>query len=116
MHVRFDPVRLGGHTTSWIVPVLGLSLVAAALSYVAGINAARRLGAKVGSFIGLTEVLFAVLFAWLVLDQLPGAMQLVGGVFILAGVSLVRIDELRSPAGAGPVEVEPLADEVPTRS
>jgi hypothetical protein len=31
---------------SWIVPVLELSLVSAVIAYVAGIAAARRLGAK----------------------------------------------------------------------
>jgi len=43
-------------------------------------------------------VLFAVLFAWLFLGQLPTGMQLVGGVLIVAGVALVRVDELRAPA------------------
>jgi drug/metabolite transporter (DMT)-like permease len=81
----------------WIVPVLGLSLVAAAIAYVAGIGAARRLGAKLASFVGMSEVLFAVLFAWLLLGQLPSAIQLLGGVFILTGVALVRIDELHRP-------------------
>jgi drug/metabolite transporter (DMT)-like permease len=83
-----------GHRVSWIVPVLGLSLVAAVIAYVAGIGAARRLGAKLASFIGMAEVLFAVLFAWLLLGQLPSAVQFVGGAFILAGVTLVRLDEL----------------------
>jgi drug/metabolite transporter (DMT)-like permease len=92
-----------GHRVSWVVPVLGLSLVAAVISYVAGIGAARRLGAKLASFIGLAEVLFAILFAWVLLGQLPSAVQFVGGAFILAGVTLVRTDELRaSPAAAGP--------------
>jgi drug/metabolite transporter (DMT)-like permease len=87
------------HQVSWVVPVLGLSLVAAVISYVAGIGAARRLGAKLASFIGMAEVLFAVLFAWLLLDQVPSAIQFLGGAFILAGVALVRADELR-PARA----------------
>jgi drug/metabolite transporter (DMT)-like permease len=92
-----------GHRVSWIVPVLGLSLVAAVISYVAGIGAARRLGAKLASFIGLSEVLFAILFAWVLLGQLPSAMQFLGGALILAGVTLVRMDELRAgPAAAGP--------------
>jgi len=43
-------------------------------------------------------VMFAVLVAWLVLGQLPSAAQLVGGALILAGIALVRADELRSPA------------------
>jgi drug/metabolite transporter (DMT)-like permease len=84
-----------GHQVTWVVPVLGLSLVAAVIAYVAGISAARRLGAKLASFIGLAEVLFAVLFAWLLLGQLPSGLQFAGGAFILAGVALVRADELR---------------------
>ena len=60
------------HRTSWLVPVLGISLVAAVFAYSAGITAARALGAKLASFLGLAEVLFAVLFAWLLLGQLPG--------------------------------------------
>ena len=94
----FGDVQFAGRTTSWLVPVLGLSVVAAVVSYVAGIEAARRLGARLASFVGLTEVLFAVLFAWLLLGQLPARIQLVGGVLIVAGVALVRIDELRRPA------------------
>jgi drug/metabolite transporter (DMT)-like permease len=86
-----------GHHVSWLVPVLGLSLVAAVVSYVAGIGAARRLGAKLASFIGMSEVLFAILFAWLLLGQLPTALQFLGGAFILAGVTLVRLDELHGP-------------------
>jgi drug/metabolite transporter (DMT)-like permease len=57
--------------------------------------AARALGSKLASFVGLTEVLFAVLFAWLLLGQLPTVVQLLGGALIVAGVAMVRIDELR---------------------
>jgi len=46
-------------------------------------------------------VLFAILFAWLLLGQLPSPVQFLGGAFILAGVTLVRVDELR-PAPAKP--------------
>jgi drug/metabolite transporter (DMT)-like permease len=94
MHATFGQVEFSGHRTSWLVPILGLSVLAAAFAYVAGITAARLLGAKVASFVGLTEVLFAVVFAWLLLGQLPTGMQLLGGVFIIAGVTLVRLDEL----------------------
>ena len=92
-----------GHRVSWVVPVLGLSLVAAAFAYVAGIGAARRLGAKLASFIGLAEVLFAIGFAWVLLGQLPSAVQFLGGAFILAGVTLVRVDEFSTgPAARRP--------------
>jgi drug/metabolite transporter (DMT)-like permease len=98
IRTRFVDVVLAGRSTSWLVPVLGLSVVAAAVAYIAGIEAARRLGARLASFVGLTEVLFAVLFAWLLLDQLPARIQLLGGVLIVAGIALVRIDELRTPS------------------
>ena len=85
-----------GHQVSWIVPVLGLSLVAAVISYITGIGAVRRLGARLASFVGLAEVIFAVGFAWLLLGQLPTAVQFLGGGFILAGVAMVRLGELRA--------------------
>jgi drug/metabolite transporter (DMT)-like permease len=86
-------VTLLHHRVSWLVPVLGLSVLAAAFAYVTGIGAARRLGAKLGSFVALAEVLFAVLFAWVLLHQVPTGMQFAGGALILAGVVLVRLDE-----------------------
>ena len=101
-------VHLHGHQVSWIVPVLGLSLLAAVIAYVAGIGAARRLGARLASFVSLSETLFAILFAWLLLGQLPAATQFVGGAFILGGVVMVRLDELRrSQVPAGPARRAP---------
>ncbi len=100
MAANTDDVDFAGHQVSWLVPVVGLSLVAAAIAYVLGISATRRLGSKLASFVGLTEVLFAVLFAWLLLGELPTVVQLVGGAFIVLGVALVRIDELRMPVAA----------------
>jgi len=94
-------VEFLNHQVSWLVPMLGLSVVAAAFAYVAGIGAARRLGAKLASFVGMAEVLFAIAFAWLLLGQLPSAVQFAGGALILAGVTLVRLDELR---GSPPAE------------
>ena len=82
---------------SWLVPVLGLALVAAVVAYVTGIAGARLLGAKVASFVGLTEVLFAVVFAWVLLGQSLRPVQLAGAALVLAGIALVRVDELRSP-------------------
>lgn len=93
LHARFGSVNFAHHQVSWIVPIAGLSVVAAAIAYVAGIHAARRLGAKLSSFVGLTEVLFAVLFAWLLLGQLPNGEQGIGGALIIAGIVLVRMDE-----------------------
>ncbi|MGI8679266.1 MAG: EamA family transporter [Jatrophihabitans sp.] len=91
------PFRVGtadadfaGNSTSWLVPVVGVSLVSTVIAYTTGIAAARRLGARVASFVGLAEVLFAILFAWLLLGQRPSILQLIGGVVVLAGIALVR--------------------------
>ncbi|HET9989395.1 MAG TPA: DMT family transporter, partial [Kofleriaceae bacterium] len=89
----FGDVAFAGTRTPWWVPVAGLSVIAAAFAYVAGIGAARRLGPRLASFVGLTEVLFAILVAWAVLGELPTGVQLAGGALIIAGVVLVRIDE-----------------------
>jgi drug/metabolite transporter (DMT)-like permease len=111
MHATFGTVSVAGHRVSWVLPIVGLSLVAAVIAYVAGIVAARVLGAKLASFAGLAEVIFAVLIAWLLLGQLPTAVQLIGGALIVAGIALVRIDEMRSPsvptARPAPAEAEP---------
>jgi drug/metabolite transporter (DMT)-like permease len=87
-----DVTLLNGRV-SWVVPVLALGVIAAAIAYVTGIGAARRLGAKLGSFVALAEVLFAAGFAWLLLHQVPTGMQILGGLLILGGVVAVRLDE-----------------------
>ena len=105
-------VELAGHSTSWLVPVLGLSLVAGAFAYAAGIASVRLLGSRLSSFVGLSEVLFAVAAAWLVLGQRSGPVQLVGGVVVLAGIVLVRLGE--RPAGQ-PVVADPVVAGSPGR-
>ena len=49
-----------------------------------------RLGSRLASFIALLEVVAAVAFAWLLLDQLPSSLQLAGGVLVVAGVIVVK--------------------------
>ncbi|GAB3796895.1 EamA family transporter [Micromonospora zhanjiangensis] len=102
LHATFGEVTFAGQRTSWLVPILGLSLVAAAFAYVTGVVSVRMLGAHLSSFVGLTEVIFAVLIAWLVLNELPTAIQLLGGALIVAGVALVRLAELRTDRTAAP--------------
>jgi drug/metabolite transporter (DMT)-like permease len=86
-------VVAGTYLPAWVA-LLELVLVAAALAYVLGIVGARFLGSTLASFVGLTEVLFAVLFAWLLLGELPGPVQLLGGLVLLSGVVAVRVGEL----------------------
>ena len=94
MEASTADVQLAGLTAPWWVAGLELAIVAGSFAYVLGIVAVRRLGSTVASFVSLTEVLFAVLFAWLLLGQLPGAVQLLGGALIVAGVVAVRLGDM----------------------
>ncbi len=93
-------VIAGASTPAWVA-FAELVLIAAALAYVLGILGARHLGSTLASFVGLTEVIFAVAFAWVLLGELPGLIQIVGGLVLLSGVVAVRLgerDEARSAA------------------
>ncbi|MFI2101709.1 EamA family transporter [Isoptericola sp. NPDC019693] len=92
-----------------VVPVgavlAALGVVTAGVAYVTGIAAGRRLGARPASFVALLEVVSAVCFAWVLLDELPRPVQLVGGLLVLAGVVVVQQGEAatrRTPPAVGP--------------
>lgn len=84
---------LAGAQVGWIVPVVPLVLLATVVAYLAGIGAVVRLGVRIASFVGLTEVLFAVLIAWALLGQMPGPSQLFGGGCIIVGIVVIRRNE-----------------------
>ena len=93
MSFRGGPVALGGQLVPWWADVLALGVLTAAIAYASGIAASRRLGSRLASFVALTEVLFALVFAWLLLGELPRPVQLVGGVVLIAGVVVVKLGE-----------------------
>jgi drug/metabolite transporter (DMT)-like permease len=99
-------VAYAGTSVDWWVPMLALGLVTAAVAYVTGIAAARRLGSRLASFVALSEVVAGVLWAWLLLDQLPAAVQLLGGALILLGVVGVKLGERDVVSGADEPEVK----------
>ncbi len=86
------PVELGGVTMTWPWAAAAMILISTVAAYTFGIAAAKRLGARVASFVGLSEVVFAVVFAWVLLDQRLGLIQVIGGFAILGGVWLVKRD------------------------
>lgn len=94
----FGEVALLGTTVSWLLPFAVVAVIGTALAYATGIAATARLGSRVASFTGLLEVVFAVLFAWLLLGQALAPLQLLGGALILGGIALVRAER---PAAAG---------------
>lgn len=97
MHLSDVDVLFRDSAVAWYVPVLALGLVTAALAYLTGIGGVRRLGARLAAFVGLCEVLAAVLFAWLLLAQVPTTTQLIGGLLVLAGVAIVQAGEPTRP-------------------
>ena len=102
-------VVLAGWTLPWWAPALELAVVAGSFAYVLGVAAVRRLRPTVASFVSLTEVVFAVLFAWWLLAELPTPVQLLGGVLIVAGVVAVRLGDVRPPAGSPDRTADPAA-------
>ena len=104
MDTATAPVAYADLTVTWWVPLVVLGLVTAAISYTTGIAAGRRLGSRLASFVALLEVLAGVGFAWLLLDELPRTVQLLGGLLILAGVVAVKVGE-RATVRIEPVTV-----------
>lgn len=86
-------VEYAGHLVGTWVPLVVLGLVTAAVAYVTGIAAGRRLGSRLASFVALTEVVAGVAWALLLLDELPRPVQLLGGALIMLGVVAVKLGE-----------------------
>jgi drug/metabolite transporter (DMT)-like permease len=105
MHATTASPAYAGSRVAWWVPLVGLGVVTAGLAYCAGIAASRRLGSRRASFVALLEVVAGVTFAWLLLDQLPGALQLAGGALIVAGVVVVKLGERPATAPARKVRL-----------
>jgi len=81
---------IGGVTLPWLVPVVLMGVVATAIAYTLGISGVARLRPSFASLVGLAEVLFAVLTAWVLLGEGVSAVQAVGGIVVLLGLALAR--------------------------
>lgn len=105
--VQFVPFAM-----PWWLAVLLLGVVAAAVAYVTGIFAARLLGSRLASFVALFEVVAAAVFAWVLLGQALGIVQLGGAALVLVGVVLVKLGEPKSHALEEVADLlEPLPDD-----
>lgn len=93
MPLRFtaDDAVVAGLSVSWVVPVIALGVISTALAYTLGISGVARLRPSFASLVGLTEVLFAVLAAWLLIGERVSAVQAVGGAVVLLGLALARL-------------------------
>ena len=81
---------VAGLTTSWVVPVIALGLIPTAIAYMLGIMGIARLRPRFASLVGLSEVMFAVLAAWVMLGEAITAIQAIGGAVVLVGLALAR--------------------------
>ena len=103
--VTFVDVQLFGEPTVWWVPLLIIGVFATAVAYAASITATELLGSRLASFAGLLEVVAATFYAWLLLGEKLGLLQLLGGVLILVGIGFVRSE--KSDAQPTVVEASP---------
>lgn len=93
MAVAGGDVRFVHFTAPWWAVVMALGVITAAVSYVTGIAATRRLGTRLGSFAAMTEVIAAATVAWFLLGQTPLPIQIGGAMLVLAGVVVVKLGE-----------------------
>ncbi|WP_448721245.1 EamA family transporter [Microbacterium natoriense] len=96
----------------WFVPVVAMGVIATALAYFLGIASTRMLGSRLSSFVALAEVVAAMVFSALMLGQVPGLAQAIGGALVLAGVVVVKLGETDAAAPAPTVEPVP-SEELP---
>ena len=96
-----NDVVIAGVTAPWFVPVLVLGVVSTAIAYTLGISGVARLRPSFASLVGLSEVLFAVLWAWLLVGEAMTPIQAIGGAVVLAGFALARQGDRPIEAAAG---------------
>jgi drug/metabolite transporter (DMT)-like permease len=89
----FGDVPFFGATAPWWLPLGIVAVIGTALAYATSIAASEMLGSRLMSFVGLLEVVFASLFAWLMLGEGLTLVQLLGGALILAGIAFVRSEK-----------------------
>ncbi|PWD50089.1 EamA family transporter [Serinibacter arcticus] len=100
-----DVTLLEGTVPAW-VPLLVVGAVPTAVAYGVSVISVRMLGERVASFVGLSEVLFAVLLAWFLIGERPTTAQSLGAVAVVAGVAIVRRWADRSPIDlTGPADL-----------
>ncbi|GAA5204263.1 DMT family transporter [Microbacterium jejuense] len=107
-HAPAVTVVLAGTEVPWWMPLLWVAAVATTLGYALGVMAVPRIGSRVASFVGLSEVLFALMFAWIFLAEVPAPIQFAGGALILVGVVLVRADASATASPKAAAAVTPV--------
>ncbi|MGK5682761.1 EamA family transporter [Actinoplanes sp. URMC 104] len=92
-------VTMLGSDVPWWVPLGVVAIAGTAIAYATGIAGSSRLGSRLASFLGLLEVVFASIFAWLVVGESLTLLQIVGGALILAGIAAIPSEQPAVAAG-----------------
>lgn len=107
---------IAGWTTPWFVPVIALGVIPTAIAYTLGIMGIARLRPRFASLVGLAEVMFAVLAAWVLVGQAITATQAVGGAIVLVGLALARQGDRNEKVAAATWPDAGPAEELTARS
>lgn len=94
-------VRLMGQVVPWWVAFAALVVISTAVAYGLGIVSIGFMGERLGSFVSLSEVIFATMLAAAALGEVPRPIQVTGGILILCGVVVIRLAGNR-PSQSGP--------------
>ncbi|GAA4059465.1 EamA family transporter [Agromyces indicus] len=115
MEAAFTDVSFLGGTAPWWVPLLTVGAVSTAFAYTAGVAAIRLLGSRLSSFLGLSEVIFAAIIGWVLLGESLGPLQVLGGVLILSGIVLVRLERRERTVATVALDIDlvPVPDGTP---
>jgi drug/metabolite transporter (DMT)-like permease len=104
--MHFGTVNLFGGAAPWWLPLVLVGVIGTGLAYATSITASEILGSRLSSFMGLLEVIFAALYAWLLLGEDLTIPQLIGGILILGGIALVRAEKADVPIEPVPMTSE----------
>ena len=87
---RTADVTVAGVTAPWFAAVVVLGLFSTAVAYTLGIAGVALLRPGFASLVGLSEVLFAVLWARLLIGEAMTPVQVIGAAVVLFGLVLAR--------------------------
>ncbi len=87
---RTVDVTVAGITAPWFAAVVVLGLLSTAVAYTVGIAGVALLRPGFASLVGLAEVLFAVLWARLLIGEAMTPAQVLGAAVVLSGLVLAR--------------------------
>ncbi|MQA27905.1 MAG: EamA family transporter [Micromonosporaceae bacterium] len=102
-----DSAAHGALLVGWII------LVSTVIAYLAGVNAVRRLSAQVAAAVACLEVVVAAAVAWIALGEALSAVQIVGGVVVLAGAFVAQTAAVAKSSATPAPEPEPQPEPAP---